>query len=313
MKTFVTSLLLLMLATLWTAARFTDVLADLKLTSQQVNDQLFTQLTADQPRTYLSYATRQAGKQLSVGARVEAIRAISTVVQAYVQSADFKNRYDQWLRNKYQVSDQQTAEAQQVEKASLDDVHSSANQQVTQINSAFAQMQPATLAMMLQQQIMQTQEQMVDADESSKTTLTRDLTVLRQLQSLANTKPAEFKTQYIDFMNRYMAGQLARNSGDQEEKQAADKVQAAEYKARLAQYKANADPNNAVRKRLRDFIALAESVDFGTTVEAQGYKQEFIRAEYRAQSSNWKMLYRLGREPFMTARDLARTWLTELK
>ena len=77
-------------------------------------------------------------------------------------------------------------------------------------------------------------------------------------------------------------------------------------------WQAHADPNLGLKKRLSEFIALAESVDFNAETVVQGNKTEFVRADYRGQSAEWKQLYRLGREPVLVARDLARGWLSEL-
>jgi hypothetical protein len=304
---------LLCLATLWIAAHPTDVVSDLKLTTEQVQNQVFYHITTENSTVDFPAKARQMGKQLSTGARVTAVRAMGAVVRAYVQSADFRNRYDQHMRDQYQVSDEQTAEAQQTENTSMNDIQGAANQQVAQVNSALAQMPPATLAMMLQQQMMQIQQQLTNADAPTKAALTRDLTVLRQLQPLATTKPAEFKTQYIAFMGRYMARQMGKGMENQEERLAENKAKAADYRTRLAQYKANANPNIVIKKRLQAFVTLAESVDFDAKVQNQGYKLEFVRADYRSQSDEWKLLYRIGREPVMAARDMARTWLSELK
>ncbi len=296
------------------SARPADVLTDLKLTTEQVRNQAFYQLTTEHPIASLPGEMRQIGKQLSTEGRTSAVRAMGTMVRTYVQSADFRDRYDRWLRDRYHVSDAQTAEASQAENASMNNVQTAVSQQIAQTNATFAQMPAATLAMMLQQQMMQIQQQITTtADAPGKAALIRDLTVLRQLQPMATTKPAEFKTQYIAFMSRYMTRQMGEGLEDQADKLAEDKAKAANYRTQLGQYKANADPGIAVKKRLLDFIALAESVDFDAKIEKQGSKLEFVQTRYRSQSNQWKLLYRIGREPVLTARDMARSWLNDLK
>ena len=254
MKPFLFPLFLLTAATLWLAARPTDVVTDLNLTTEQVHNQVFYQLTTEHPAADLPGDVRQIGKRLSAGARASAVRMMGAVVRSYVQSADFRSRYDRWMRDQYRVSDEQTAEAKQAETVSMKNVQAVADQQVAQTNAVFAQMTPEMMAMMLQQQIGQVQQQLPTADAPGKAALTRDLMVLKQLQSLANTKPAEFKTQYMAFMNRYMVRQLGEELADAPEKLAENKAEAAEYRTRLARYKASADPNIAIKKRLRDLL-----------------------------------------------------------
>jgi hypothetical protein len=136
---------------------------------------------------------------------------------------------------------------------------------------------------------------------------------LRQLQGTAKTNPADFKTQYIAFMSRYMARASKPGVERATEQLAEAKTKAPDYRERLAQYKANADPNALIKKRLWEFIALADRVDFDAKTISTGYRTEFVRADYRAQSNDWKFLYRMGKEPVMAARDMARAWLTEIQ
>ncbi|GAB3989553.1 hypothetical protein GCM10028807_14710 [Spirosoma daeguense] len=295
------------------AAHPVDVMTDLRVTSDQLQNQVIYQLTSESTSFTLSSQTRRIGKQLSTEARATAVRAMGGVVRAYVNSTDFRNRYAQLMRDQYRVSDTQTREAELVEKATISDVQSTANQQIAQTNAMFEQMPASTLVLMLQQQMTQFQQGMATADAPEKAALARDISVLRQIQPLANSKPAEFKTQYLAFMNRYMARQLNKGLENEEEHLAESKTKAADYRTRLADFNAHSNPDVAIKKRLREFIKLTESVDFDAKVMPQGSKLEFVRADYRNQSDEWKLLYRIGREPVLAARDVAKNWLNELK
>ncbi|HEX9957227.1 MAG TPA: hypothetical protein VGA96_08220 [Fibrella sp.] len=194
------------------------------------------------------------------------------------------------------------------------DLHAAADQQVQQLTATIAQMPVSTVAMMAQQHLQTMQQQLAEAGSGpDKAMIGRDIAVLRQLQGLSQTKPAEFKTQYIAFMGRYMARASKPGLEQQTERLAEAKTNVADYRDRLAQYKANADPNSLIRKRLREFITLAESVDFDAKTVVTGYRTEFVRTDYRARANDWKFLYRLGREPVMAARDMAHAWLKELQ
>ncbi len=312
MKTKLTCLLIAAIG--WIAARPTDVLTDLHLTLDEVRNQTYYLLTTDNAELELPAQVRRAGKQLAIGPRTAAVRAMGSVVKAYIQSKEFRERYDQQIRDQYRVSDEQTADAQRAEQMQNSDIQAAANQVAQQATAAFAQMPPSTLAMVLPQQMQQMQQQLAEAGNASeKAMIGRDLAVLRQLQDLSKTKPAEFKTQYIAFMGRYMSRSTKSGVERGTENLADAKTKAVDYRERLAQYKANANPNSMIKKRLQEFIALAESVDFDAKTVGTGYRTEFVRTDYRAQPNEWKFLYRLGREPVMAARDMARTWLGELK
>ncbi|HEV7351200.1 hypothetical protein [Telluribacter sp.] len=306
-----TSLKILLIAIVASAiaTRPADVLTDLKLSSEQVSNQVFEHLTDDYPSLYLSYESRQAARQLSAQARATAVRALFPIVRAYVQSDDFKSRHDSWLRGKYHIIDSPNP----AENMTSADLKAVMDEQLNQTMEAFNTMPPQFLALMLPDQLAQIQEQLSHADAASKAALNREMTELRQIQPLATTKPEEFKTRYLAFMKGSMARQLAHGMEDEEERLAKAKAQAEEQRANKAKYQAEKNPNAVLRKKLREFIALAESVDFDAKTEKQGYRVEFDRDDYRAKPREWKQLYRIGREPVMAARDLASTWLKELK
>ncbi len=309
MKKVFTKIFLLSALTCGLAFRSGDVLTDLKLSSELVGEQVFDQLTAEHPVLRVPYESRQIARQFSSAARTMSVRALYPVVRNYVQSDGFRKRYDAWLRSKYQVE-----EGDEVpETPTSENLRAAQNAQLTQILETFSKMSSEMLALMLPQQMNDIQQQLRYADAPQKSALTRDLTVLRELQPLSSSRPAEFKTRYLEFMKGYLARQMGQGVVEEEERQMQARERAEDYRRRLVEYRANANPDLALKKELREFIALAESVDFDAEVLRQGSRTEFVRADYRNKPSEWKQLYRLGREPVLVARDLARTWLSELK
>jgi hypothetical protein len=67
-----------------------------------------------------------------------------------------------------------------------------------------------------------------------------------------------------------------------------------------------------LRKRLSDFVSLANSVDFAAKTEPRAGRQMFADRNLEARSSEWKILYRLGKEPTQAAVVVAQQWLKEL-
>ncbi|MPR36859.1 hypothetical protein [Salmonirosea aquatica] len=285
-----------------------DVLTDLKLSSEQVGEQVFNQLTAERPVLGLPSESRKIARQLSASMRVASVRALYTVSRAYVQSDDFRTRYDRWMRSKYHVD----AGNMPPVEVSSDELRVAQEAQLAQVLATFSTMTPQMLSLMLPQQMATIQQQMREADAPTKAALTRDILVLRDIQPLATANPSEFKTRYLAFMKRSLTQQMGQGREAEEERRVQVREKVEDYQHRLAMYRANADPNLAIKKRLSAFITLAESVDFNAETILQGHKTEFVRADYRLQSAEWKQLYRLGREPVLIARDLARGWLSEL-
>lgn len=73
------------------------------------------------------------------------------------------------------------------------------------------------------------------------------------------------------------------------------------------------DVRVAVALRLQHFLDECGTVDFDAKLEkSQGGNMVFANPEYESRSSEWKMCFRAGREPFAAARAAAQAWLKEL-
>ena len=70
----------------------------------------------------------------------------------------------------------------------------------------------------------------------------------------------------------------------------------------------------AIAKRLREFLALSATVDFGATlVPCKQNLSCFADPAYEKQSVEWKRCYRAGKQPVEAARTFAANWLRELE
>lgn len=72
-------------------------------------------------------------------------------------------------------------------------------------------------------------------------------------------------------------------------------------------------PTLLIRNRLQYFLELSSTVDFNAKLSrnSEGVML-FVNPEYEAKSSDWKLLYRCGKQNVETARAIANAWLTEL-
>ncbi|GAB3275393.1 hypothetical protein GCM10027347_48730 [Larkinella harenae] len=313
MKTTIIRVAFLMVAGgWWIAARPGDIVNDLGLTVPQVQEAVFTNLTSNQLTIPYSSKVRQLAKKIPDGSRDAAVQALGAVVHSYVHSDDFKTRYQRWLKDKYQISSEKTQVATQAQNASMKDMQTAYDQQATMVQNAYTQMPPATLAMMLQSQLQVLQQDLRQADDADKAQLTLEIKELKRLEALSKSKPAEFKKQYVASFTKMLHEQKSAMMDKAEEDLDKSKREAADYQKRLAEYKAASNLNVVVKQHLNEFIALTETVDFGAQLTKQGSKLEFVKPEYRNQSSTWKLLYRLGKEPVMAARSFAQRWAKEL-
>ncbi|GAB3903353.1 hypothetical protein GCM10028803_31650 [Larkinella knui] len=297
----------------WIAARPGDIVTDLGLTNEQVQETAFTNVTSDQLTAPYSPKVRQLAKNIPNGSRVAAVQALGGVVRSCVSSTAFKNRYQDWLKSKYGISDEQTREAARTKNTSVDDLQTAYHQQAAQVQNAYSQMPPATLAMMIQSQIQMLQQAVSEAEGDEKTAKTKELTELKRLQALSKTKPDEFKKQYVANFDKMLHQEMAKNADRLEDDLAKSKHKADDYQKRLADYKAASNLNTVLKQRLNEFIALTGSVDFDAQLMKRGSKMEFVNPEYRTKSSNWKLLFRMGKEPVLAARSFAQNWVNELE
>lgn len=90
----------------------------------------------------------------------------------------------------------------------------------------------------------------------------------------------------------------------------------AEYEKALKEWETKYPvvPTPAIRRSLRAFLALAASVDFAAKVQRHPEGGvSFVDPDHEAKPSDWKALYRLGRETTAALQAAAQQWLVELK
>ncbi len=316
-KRFVLTLLLATTG-FWMAARTADILADLRLKTENIQEISMDAVTSDGLNVpYVPYEGKQWAKALSAPAKVEAVKALGRVVRAYTETEDFRKRYDQYMQEKYDVSTDQTQRLQSDQKArqqmseQTKGLSSSYDEMASQSTKALAQMEPSMLRMLLNSEIEGKVEELNGAEGETKTKGNAELAQLKKLQAISN--PAEFKKQYIAYFTKWMNQQIKEGKVQMTEDEEEEKEKAAAYQKRLAEYKAHANPKLALKERLQECIALIESVDFNARLIKKGSRLEFENPDYRSKSSTWKTVFRMGQEPAMAVRDFAQVWLKELK
>lgn len=89
-----------------------------------------------------------------------------------------------------------------------------------------------------------------------------------------------------------------------------------EYKKAVAAWEQEypTSPRALIKKRLAYFLELSATVDFTAKLgKGENDKMVFLKAEYEAKSSDWKLIYRCGKESVDAARGVAQQWLAEMK
>ena len=88
-----------------------------------------------------------------------------------------------------------------------------------------------------------------------------------------------------------------------------------QYEEELSQWKVNfpEDPVKMIKDRLNYFLQVSSTVDFNARISKNQYgTYVFDNPDYESKPSEWKMIYRAGRESTDAARQFAQGWLKEL-
>ena len=72
------------------------------------------------------------------------------------------------------------------------------------------------------------------------------------------------------------------------------------------------NPNGAVAKRLREFLAGTADIDFNAKTKPVDGRLLFENSTYQNKPEPWKLCYRAGKEATTAARAAVQAWLKEL-
>jgi hypothetical protein len=144
---------------------------------------------------------------------------------------------------------------------------------------------------------------------------------LEETKAEISKMPPEMQNQMKEMLKQ-MEAELNKQAGDSSQKAAMKEALEAEgreeqerYKQRMAEWSADfpEQPNSAIAKRLKEFLALTADIDFNARLEPiNGGKMRFANPLYESKGSDWKVCYRAGREPVVAARAFVADWLHQL-
>ena len=69
-----------------------------------------------------------------------------------------------------------------------------------------------------------------------------------------------------------------------------------------------------IKDQLNHFLQVSSTVDFSAKLQKNEYgSMVFVNPDYEDKPSEWKLIYRAGKEGTDAARQVATQWLSELK
>ena len=93
-------------------------------------------------------------------------------------------------------------------------------------------------------------------------------------------------------------------------------LQTQDYQSKVTEWgqKYPESADGMIRERLKYFLDVSSTVDFNAKVTKSEYgKYIFVNQDYENQTSEWKMIFRAGKESTDAARQVTQQWMGELK
>lgn len=289
------------------ALRASDVLNDIGVTMTDVRTGTLQSLRREGVFMFSpNSAIRAAAARIPVGSRAATVQMLGNVVRSYVESDAFRHDYQQALRD--QSPDDEAYSTPDGGNQPTDS-EAAINAQATAMQQAYLHLNPATLYSAITAQLPQMEAELATLQGEDRRLMQQHITETNRMLAACAGQPAEFKKQYLAYQLQQLR-QSARKPAD------GGLPKATPHTARPRNAKALPASQRAVqpllKKQLAAFVALCNDVDFNAKLVANETGQEFANPAYRAKSANWKLLFRMGKEPVMAARAFAQAWLADL-
>ncbi len=92
------------------------------------------------------------------------------------------------------------------------------------------------------------------------------------------------------------------------------KMKQKDYENDLVKWEENypQNPQKKISGYLKKYLSIANTVDFDAALTEKYNKKVFVKKEYEYKSSDWKMIFRAGKEVYNVTKPFAEQWLKEL-
>ena len=235
--------------------------------------------------------------------RAQAIRDLALHAKRYVQTPAFEKLYDGWIQSHYRAVNH-GIQINRNAPMTVEQGNTTMSAAAAEMAKAYEQLPADALRMILTQDIDSVKNGASDQDK-------RMLARYRRVESLVSSNLPEARKQYAIAKSMQMLGQPDES---QVQAKLAEGMKTGVELKRQEEQRAYDDHNLKVelRRRLTGFITLAESIDFAAPTQRLAGKMVFTNRELEGKPHDWKLLYRLGKDPTMAAVAVAKQWLREL-
>jgi hypothetical protein len=301
------TLVVLSLACAGVAAAWQSALSAVGWTEEQASqiaESFFTGSSTGLPNNgSMAKEIKQRWLGRSAAERAQAIRDLALHAKRYVQTPAFEKLYIGWIKEHYSAVNH-GIKIDPNAAAKEEDVNAVMSAAATEMATAMGELPAEAISLLLNTDIESLKESTEDKDK-------RLLARYRRVESLVKTNLGEARKQYGIAKAMQLTGQT--DEAQLQATLAAGAKTGADAK-KVEEQRAWDEHNlkAELRRRLTEFIALAESVDFAAATQRNAGKMRFTNSELEQKPHHWKVLYRLGKEPTLAAVGVAKQWLREL-
>lgn len=264
---------------------------------------------APPPLSQIKPDFRKRLQAMSAPERAKVVTQLAQAARAFVSTPAFAKAYDQWLAaGRHAVNHGIKAQTDAERTAAMHKpgaMNDTMAQAAAGVAKNFASMPPETLKMIALDDLKR-------LSANPRTPPRQKIAAkAKAIAPLLQSNPAEFAKQYALLKSMEMGGPDTWEGIEAASSGAAK----AEANARMQEEQRAYDEHKLsveLKRRLQNFAALARSVDFAAQTQAKGGRQVFVNPAYESKPANWKVLYRLGKEPALAALAAADAWLKQL-
>ena len=214
-------------------------------------------------------------------AAIKAFKALSPSARAEIVRAGLA-----WVKARVESADFKMAYAKmrEDEKPASPEVRQSADDQLKQQKAD------------MEKSIAETEKAMANMDAETRKSLTEAIKQMRKQMDEMEKNP--------EMMGMMRQGVEMQKAEDQKQFQERTKAWEENFPA---------DPKGLIAKRIREFLKMSEDIDFAAKLVPSGDRMKFADERYEGKPSEWKMLFRAGKEATEAARAFATSWLAEIE
>lgn len=275
---------------------------DYGISTQDAKEKIFQYVSYQTEPTsgfFVEQSIRETCKRIPPEMRAAAVNTLGSLIREYLETNDFKERYEAWLKQNYSMAntDIDDNEKEQIKLGCEQEVSNYTPEILTTMVDMAKNMESS----------LQSMEEGMAKSGDLQPEVQMQLATMRKRVALAKEIDPLIGKDFDKAMKAYVDGESKIRIEEAEE----SKKKMALDMAKM--YEERKDPNKVIAKQLYTFIKSTDDIDYKAATEEKNGTVYFKNKEYESKPGAWKMGYRMGKEATDAARDFANKWLKDLE